>query len=270
METPLTSLHAADTPASSGAATNADVEWKIRTDLAALYRLVAHFRMTDMIDTHITARLPGAAPTFLINRYGVLFHEMCASDLVKIDHLGRVIDERAATEPARFRVNAAGFTIHSAVHMARDDLHFVVHTHTAAGIGVAAQEQGLLPISQHALKFYGKLGYHDYEGIALDLEERDRLVRDLGPHKAMILRNHGLLAGGASAAAAFQEIYFLERACQAQIAALAGGATLRIPPAAVCELTASQFDRDDAEGIAELAWQAALRLIDNTGSDYRR
>jgi ribulose-5-phosphate 4-epimerase/fuculose-1-phosphate aldolase len=263
METPLTSLHAADTPASSGAATNADVEWKIRTDLAALYRLVAHFRMTDLIDTHITARLPGAAPTFLINRYGVLFHEMCASDLVKID-------ERAATEPARFRVNAAGFTIHSAVHMARDDLHFVVHTHTAAGIGVAAQEHGLLPISQHALKFYGKLGYHDYEGIALNLEERDRLVRDLGPHKAMILRNHGLLAGGASAAAAFHEIYFLERACQAQIAALAGGATLRLPPAAVCELTASQFDRDDAEGIAELAWQAALRLIDNTGSDYRR
>ena len=256
-----------DKPAPLGA------EQQVREELAALYRLAAHFRMTDMIDTHITARLPGSPgepPAFLINRYGVLFHEMCASDLVKIDHLGRVIDERAETEPAHFRVNAAGFTIHSAVHMAREDLHFVVHTHTAAGIGVAAQEHGLLPISQHALKFYGKLGYHDYEGIALDLGERERLVRDLGPHKAMILRNHGLLAGGASAAAAFHEIYFLERACQAQIAALAGGATLRIPSAAVCELTASQFNRDDSEDIAELAWQAALRLIDNTGSDYRR
>src|SRR5471032_2180031 len=177
METQPTSLHASDAPASSNANTNADVEWKIRTDLAALYRLVAHFRMTDMIDTHITTRLPGVTPTFLINRYGVLFHEMCASDLVKIDHRGHVIDARATDDPTRFHVNAAGFTIHSAIHMARHDLAFVIHTHTAAGTAVSAQEHGLLPISQHALKFYGKLGYHDYEGIALNLGERDRLVR---------------------------------------------------------------------------------------------
>jgi ribulose-5-phosphate 4-epimerase/fuculose-1-phosphate aldolase len=188
-------------------------EQKVREDLAALYRLMAHFRMTDMIDTHITARLPGAKPAFLINRYGVLFHEMRASDLVKIDYEGKVIDERARDTPELFVVNEAGFTIHSAVHMAREDIAFVVHTHTAAGTAVSAQEQGLLPISQHALKFYGKLGYHDYEGIALDLGERERLVADLGPHKAMILRNHGLLAGGATAAHAFHEIYFLERAC---------------------------------------------------------
>ena len=132
METQPTSLHASDAPASSNANTNADVEWKIRTDLAALYRLVAHFRMTDMIDTHITARLPGPKPAFLINRYGVLFHEMRASDLVKIDYEGKVIDERARDMPELFTVNAAGFTIHSAVHMAREDLGFVVHTHTAA------------------------------------------------------------------------------------------------------------------------------------------
>jgi ribulose-5-phosphate 4-epimerase/fuculose-1-phosphate aldolase len=241
-----------DKPAPLGA------EQQVREELAALYRLAAHFRMTDMIDTHITARLPsspGEPPAFLINRYGVLFHEMRASDLVKIDHLGNVIDERAHSEPALFRVNAAGFTIHSAIHAARDDLHFVIHTHTAAGTAVSAQEQGLLPISQHALKFYGKLAYHDYEGIALELGERERLVRDLGSCKAMILRNHGLLAGGATAAEAFQ--------------ALAGGSALRIPPREVCELTASQFARDDSAGISELAWRAALRLIDDPQSDYR-
>jgi ribulose-5-phosphate 4-epimerase/fuculose-1-phosphate aldolase len=244
-------------------------EWQVRCDLAALYRIAAHFRMTDMIDTHITARLPGDTHAFLINRYGVLFHEMRASDLVKIDHRGHVVDERAAEEPARFRVNAAGFTIHSAIHMAREDLGFVIHTHTAAGTAVSAQEHGLLPISQHALKFYGKLGYHDYEGIALDLAERERLVRDLGANKAMILRNHGLLAAGATAAEAFHEIYFLERACQAQIQALAGGSALRFPSVDVCELTASQFDRGDSGEINELAWRAALRLIEDPASDYR-
>ncbi|MEI7291096.1 class II aldolase/adducin family protein [Paraburkholderia tropica] len=250
-------------------------EWAVRVDLAALYRLVAHFRMTDMIDTHISARLPGTEPTFLINRYGTMFHEMRASDLVKIDRFGNVIDPRARGantthgDPDRFRVNAAGFTIHSAIHMARDDLHFVVHTHTAAGIAVSAQEHGLLPISQHALKFFEKLGYHDYEGIALDLAERERLVRDLGTHKAMILRNHGLLAGGASAAAAFHEIYFLERACQAQVQAMAGGAKLIVPPLDVCRRTASQFQRDDSSEITDTAWRAALRLIDDPHSDYR-
>ena len=147
-------------------------EWKYRRELAALYRLVAHFRMTDMIDTHISARLPGITPTFLINRYGVLFHEMRASDLVKIDHLGNVIDERAAADPAAFRVNAAGFTIHSALHMAREDLMCVIHTHTAAGIAVSAQKQGLLPISQQSLRYYNRIAYHGYEGIALDIDER--------------------------------------------------------------------------------------------------
>lgn len=248
-----------------------DIEWQVRTDLAALYRLIDHFRMTDMIDTHITARLPdeNGKPTFLINRYGVLFGEMRASDLVKIDLDGNVIDERADADPEHYAVNAAGFTIHSAIHAAREDLHFVVHTHTAAGIAVSAQEHGLLPISQHALKFYGKLAYHDYEGIALDLGERERLVRDFGQHKAMILRNHGLLAGGETAADAFHEIYFLERACQAQIQALAGGTTLRFPPEEVRQRTAAQFNREESPVIARRAWLAALRLIDTSRSDYR-
>ncbi|MGH8780107.1 class II aldolase/adducin family protein [Paraburkholderia sp.] len=247
-------------------------EWTVRCELAALYRLVAHFRMTDLIDTHITARVPGPEHHFLINRYGVLFHEMRASDLVKIDGSGRVVEPDAddsATHDARHRVNAAGFTIHSAVHMARPDLHFVVHTHTSAGSAVSAQKQGLLPISQHALKFYGNLSYHDYEGIALDLGERERLIADLGANNAMILRNHGLLAGGATVAAAFQEIYFLERACQIQVHALAGGAELTLPPEDVCRLTASQFRGEAADDITQLAWESALRLIDDGLSDYR-
>ena len=254
-------------------------EWATRCELAALYRLIAHFRMTDLIDTHITARVPGPEHHFLINRYGVLFHEMRASDLVKIDRDGRVVEaaDKVAADPKQYRVNAAGFTIHSAVHTARPDMHFVIHTHTSAGSAVSAQKHGLLPISQHALKFYGALAYHDYEGIALDLGERERLVADLGSCNAMILRNHGLLAGGKSAATAFQEIYFLERACQAQIQALAGGTALRIPSTDVCKLTASQFNREESAEIMDMAWRAALRLIEspNAGpnadpkSDYR-
>jgi ribulose-5-phosphate 4-epimerase/fuculose-1-phosphate aldolase len=244
-------------------------EWSVRCDLAALYRLAAHFRMTDMIDTHITARVPGPEHQFLINRYGVMFHEMRASDLVRIDPLGRVVEKGAERDPARYRVNAAGFTIHSAIHGARPDVACVIHTHTSAGSAVSAQQHGLLPISQHALKFYGHLAYHDYEGIALDLNERERLIADLGAHNAMILRNHGLLACGTSIAAAFQEIYFLERACEIQNRALAGGTPLVLPPEQVRTRTAEQFARDEGEDIVALQWQAALRLIEGGATDYR-
>ena len=233
-------------------------EQRIREELASLYRLVAHFRMTDLIDTHISARIPGTPDHFLINRYGVLFNEMRAEDLVKVDPLGNVVGD---VDPALSRVNAAGFTIHSAVHMARHDLACVIHTHTADGMAVACQVEGLLPITQHALKFYNRLGYHDYEGIALDLDERERLVQHLGTHDAMILRNHGLLAAGRSIPAAFQNILFLERACQAQVKALAGGRTLSYPAADVCERTARQFDRDESAEITQLGWEAALRLL---------
>ncbi|NWB88206.1 MULTISPECIES: class II aldolase/adducin family protein [Pseudomonas] len=241
-------------------------EWEARCELAALYRLIAYFRMTDLIDTHISARVPGEEGHFLINRYGVLFHEMCASDLVKIDHDGAVVDAR----PGEHHVNRAGFIIHSAIHAARTDVACVVHTHTSAGIAVAAQEEGLLPISQHALKFYRRLGYHDYEGIALNPDERARLVSDLGYHNAMILRNHGLLAVGRSVAEAFNQIYFLERACQAQVQAMAGGRQLRFPSPAVCELTAQQSDNELDEDYPKLAWQSALRLIAGDLRDHRR
>ena len=240
-------------------------EWETRCDLAALYRLLAHFRMTDLIDTHISARVPGEQGHFLINRYGVLFHEMRACDLIKIDHEGNAVNSHHGPGS----VNRAGFNIHSAIHAARPDVACIVHTHTSAGIAVSAQEEGLLPISQHALKFYRRLGYHDYEGIALNPEEGDRLVLDLGLHMAMILRNHGLLAAGRSIAEAFNQIYFLERACQAQVQALAGGRPLRTPPEAVCELTARQSDDEIDQELHQLAWTSALRLIAGDREDYR-
>lgn len=243
-----------------------EAEWRIRCDLAALYRLVAHHRMTDFIYTHISARLPGPEHHFLINNYGTMFHEMRASDLVKIDLHGDQVDDGTGQSK---RVNAAGFTIHSAVHMAREDLAVVIHTHTAAGIAVSAQKHGLLPISQHALKFYGHLGYHGYEGIALDLDERDRLVADLGPHKAMILANHGLLAAGRNFGEAWNTIYYLERACQAQVAALAGGAELILPPEEVRLKTAAQFNSGGNPEHYDMAWQTALRLIETDRPDYR-
>ena len=240
-------------------ATWGETEGRVRRDLAALYRLIAHFRMTDLIDTHISARIPGTPDHFLINRYGVLFHEVEAADLIKIDTKGDVIDPADAKKG---RVNTAGFTIHSAIHMARHDVACVIHTHTADGMAVAAQANGLLPITQHALNFYGRLGYHPYEGIALDLEERERLVASLGLNDALILRNHGLLAVGRTIPEAFQTIYLLERACQAQVKAMAGGTTLTFLSSAVCERTAQQYHREGSLEYCELAWNSALRLLD--------
>jgi ribulose-5-phosphate 4-epimerase/fuculose-1-phosphate aldolase len=244
-------------------------EWQIRCDLAALYRLCAHHRWTDWIFTHISARVPGPENHFLLNRYGVMHHEMRASDLVKIDSEGRAVEEVSDWDGTGQLVNAAGFVIHSAVHMGRDDAHFVIHTHTQHGIAVSAQKSGLLPISQHAMKFYGHLAYHDYEGIALDEAERVRLVADLGTHNAMILRNHGLLVCGHTAAEAYDELYYLERACAAQIAAQSGGAELVIPPPEVCAHAAAQFRRPRPPEARLPAWNAALRLIENDRPDYR-
>ena len=234
-------------------------EAQVRHDLAVFYRLMAHFRMTDLIDTHISARVPGEPDHFLINRYGVLFDEMRPQDLVKIDLQGRLV---AGQDPATSRINLAGFTVHSAIHEARHDLACVVHTHTADGIAVSCQAEGLLPISQHALKFYNRIGYHDYEGVALELDERARLARSLGRHDVMILRNHGLVAAGDSIAKAFHNIMFLERACQAQVKALSGGRPLTIPSPEVCARAGDQgADRPEVAEIVQLGWNAALRLL---------
>jgi ribulose-5-phosphate 4-epimerase/fuculose-1-phosphate aldolase len=240
-------------------------EWKIRCDLAALYRLVAYLRMTDLIYTHISARLPGPEHHFLINQYGVMFHEMRASDLVKIDLEGNVIPEPRHAEMPPRKVNAAGFCIHSAIHMARPDVMCVVHTHTAAGIAVSAQKRGLLPMSQHALRFYGRLSYHGYEGLALDLSERERLVRDLGENRHMILRNHGLLVCGRTIPEAFADIYYLERACQAQVSA--GDHELVLPPEEVCRHTVAQFIDNTLER-SQMAWDSAIRLLDGSVAPY--
>jgi ribulose-5-phosphate 4-epimerase/fuculose-1-phosphate aldolase len=241
-----------------------DIEIQTRRDLAAFYRLVAHFRMTDLIDTHISARIPGTADHFLINRYGVLFEEMRPQDLVKIDIEGHLI---AGQDPAKSRVNVAGFTIHSAIHGAREDAHYVIHLHTVAGVGVAAQKEGLLPIGQNACLLQHQVAYHGYEGLALNHEERGRLVEDLGDKPLMLLRNHGTLAVGQTAAAAWIGMFFLERACAQQVAALSGGRehVLFAPDAAQAET------KEQGRGIglvSALAWPGALRMLDRKSPGY--
>ncbi|MFH8810319.1 class II aldolase/adducin family protein [Streptomyces hygroscopicus] len=244
-------------------------EQRLRRELAAVYRLVAHFRMTDLIFTHISLRLPGPEHHFLINPYGLLFEEITASSLVKIDIDGNPVD---ATP---HRVNPAGFVIHSAVHKARSDAQCVLHTHTPAGCAVAAQRDGLLPVNQISMEFHNRVAYHDYEGVALNLDEQQRLVKDLGDQPVMILRNHGLLTVGTSAAQAFLRMYYLDKACQIQVSALASGAALVLPDPAVCDLAARQLngeatDSDYPDDDAyDLAWSALLRLVDRIAPDYR-
>jgi ribulose-5-phosphate 4-epimerase/fuculose-1-phosphate aldolase len=232
-----------------------------RVELAACYRLIAQFRMTDLVYTHISARIPGTEH-FLLNPYGLLFEEVTASNLVRIDIEGQIVEDTP------YEVNPAGFTIHSAIHRARPDVNCVLHTHTRAGIAVSCLREGLLPLSQIALQFYGRLAYHDYEGIALDLDERERLERDLGQHKAMILRNHGLLTAGESVPEAFSLMFYLERACEIQIAALSTGRELVLPPPEVCEKAARQYDRDGVPA-GSREWRALLRQLDKTDSSYR-
>lgn len=239
-------------------------EWALRVDLAATYRLVATYGWDDMIFTHISARIPGPEHHFLINPYGLLFEEITASSLVKIDVDGNKVQDLP------YPVNPAGFTIHSALHMKRDDAHCIIHLHTTDGVAVSAQSDGLLPLDQHAMMVCGDIAYHDYEGIALDLDERERLVQDLGPEKhIMLLRNHGTLALGRTCADAFARIYFLERACSMQVRALAGGAKPNWPNQGVSEKTAGQSAMAFDGLIGGLAWPALLRKLDRTDSSYR-
>jgi ribulose-5-phosphate 4-epimerase/fuculose-1-phosphate aldolase len=237
-----------------------------REELAAIYRLLAHFRMSDLIYTHVSARIPGRHDRFLINRYGMLFHEICASDLIEVDEHGTAAK---SSDGSCALVNAAGFNIHAAVHAGRPDVRFVIHTHTRAGAAVSCLRDGLLPISQQALMFHDRIGYHGYEGFALGQDERTRLIADLGGNKALILYNHGLLVVGRTAAEAFGRIYALEKACDIQMAALSAGRELVIPPVAVQEHTAQQANPEEPADWEELAWQAALRLIEKDLPSYR-
>ena len=237
-------------------------EWQARVELAACYRLIAHFRMTDWIYNHISSRVPGSHAHYLINPFGLLYEEVSASNLVKVDIHGKL------AEDVELEVNPAAFVIHGAIHQARPEVGCVLHTHSAAGVAVAAQQQGLLPISQHAFKVYDRLAYHDFEGIALDTDEQQRLVADIGNKDVLILRNHGLLTMGTSVAQAFELMFFLERACQIQIAALAGGSAVIHPSQAVCERTCAQFAGDDSY-VQGRDWQALLRLLDRIDPSYR-
>ncbi|WFF40063.1 class II aldolase/adducin family protein [Salinicola endophyticus] len=245
-------------------ATMSDAERQARIELAACYRLAAHYRMTDLIYTHITARVPGEPGHFLINPYGWRWEEITASSLVKIDVDGNRVDD------SRARVNPAGFTIHSAIHAASHDAAWVMHTHTRAGVAVSSLEEGLLPLNQIALQFHGRLSYHDYEGIALDLDERERLVASLGSNPALILRNHGLLTTGASAAEMFNNMFYLERACDIQVATLSMGCTPAPVPEALARHVAAQYTRTiHEEGDLGLEWEAHLRTLEALDPGYK-
>jgi ribulose-5-phosphate 4-epimerase/fuculose-1-phosphate aldolase len=239
-------------------------EWAIRVDLAAAYRLVAHYGWDDLIFTHLSARVPGPEHHFLINPYQLMFEEITASSLVKIDVEGKPV------MPTPYITNAAGFTIHSALHMARDDAFAVMHLHTPAGQAVSAQAEGLMPLTQTAMLIRDEVAYHEYEGVATDLEERARLVEDIGTKDAMILRNHGTLTVGKNVGQCFIKMYFLERACEAQIMALSGGvANLYQPPQGAPEKVAGQ-GKGGLDVVADrLAWPALLRKLDRIDPSFR-
>ena len=238
-------------------------EWERRVDLAACYRLVAMFGWDDLIFTHISARVPGPEHHFLINPYGLLFSEITASSLVKVDLDGNVLGDGAA------EINPAGFVIHSAIHAARDDAACVLHVHSINGIAVSAQAEGLLPLSQQSTVVLTSLAYHDYEGIALKDDEKPRLVRDLGDRRFLMLRNHGLLTVGGSVADAFLSMYFFEAACMIQVRAQAGGGALRLFGDDVLAGAHVQFSRVTKGVGGRLAWPALLRKLDRCDPGYR-
>ena len=246
-----------------------DAEWQLRVDLAACYRLMAHFRMTDLIYNHITARVPGTDHHVLINDYGLHYEEITASNLLKIDLEGNVL---LAQNPD-CEVNYPGYVIHSAVHSAREDAACVIHTHTRATMAVAAMQCGLLPLSQIAMRFYDRISYHEYEGPAVDLDERARLVADLGKNDAMLLKNHGTLVVGRSVAEAFNLAYFLEMACQAQVDTLSSGMPYSLPAKAAAEKAASVMrpDNDSPHGSMNgtREWPAMLRMMDRKDPSFR-
>ncbi len=238
-------------------------EWQVRTDLAALYRLVARFGWDDLVFTHITARVPGDGHHFLINPYGLLYDEMRASNMVKIDLQGNKVMD------SPFEINPAGFVVHSAVHEVREDAGCVIHWHSKAGVAVSAQKNGLLPISQQATLPLASIAYHDYEGIAVDEEERQTLQRDLGDKMFYILRNHGLLVVGHSVADAFLSMYILETACQIQLAAQSGGSELIHVGQAIIDDTARTAAAATRGMGGNIAWPALLRRLDREDPSFR-
>ena len=243
-------------------------EWAVRVDLAACYRLIMHFGWDDLILTHNSARVPGKTDQFLINPHGLMFDEITASNLIKIDVEGNQV------EPSEYEPNYAGFVIHSAIYLGRPDVECVIHTHTEDVIAVSAQEDGLLPASQWALWFTGKLGYHDYEGISLDLDERSRLQASIGDKPVLVLRNHGLLATGRNVAEAFHRTYLFERAAAAQVkmqaAAAGAGTKIVLPPVEVQGRQVVQYpDAGNKPQLGQREWPSLLRLCDKLDASFR-
>lgn len=239
-------------------------EWQARVDLAACYRLVALFEMNDLVYNHITARVPGEEGRFLINPYGYAYEEVTASSLIKIDFDGKVVHDSGTG----YGVNHAGFVIHSAIHRARADVACVIHTHSPAGMAVSALQCGLLPLTQNAM-FFGEIGYHDYEGPAIDLDEQARLVRDLGNNAALILRNHGLITAGSTVCEAFVVMHWLEKSCQAQLMAMACNTALNMPADDVVKRTADRYKPGQRRRITEVEWPAMLRMLERRDLTYR-
>lgn len=245
-------------------------EWEVRVQLAAAYRMIDHFGWSELIWTHTTARVPGPEHHFLINPYGWRFDEVCASNLVKVDLDGNIIGEHGR------EINPAGYVIHSAIHRIREDAKCVMHTHTVAGMAVAAMEDGLLPISMYAVGYYEGVGYHDFEGPSLELDERERLAANLGKKHVLVLRNHGLLTCGQTVAQAFVRMYRLQRACEIQLAAQATGSKLIVPPEEVCRKSADLSDdflsTEGGKGYSQVAnpeFDALMRLMDRKDPSYR-
>lgn len=240
-----------------------DEEWRLRVNLAAAYRIIANHGWDDLISNHISVRVPGPERHFLVNPYGLLFREVTASSLLKVTLDGRVLNR------SEFGFNKAGFTIHSAIHEAREDAACIFHLHTNAGVAVSAQKQGLLPLSGHAMILLGRTAYHPYEGITFRADEKPRLIRNLGANRVMFLRNHGTLSVGRSIAEAYQLIYWLEKACQTQVAAQAGGVDLTVPPKKVVKAVPRQLESIELSRL-ELLWAALRRDLDRQGSDYKK
>jgi ribulose-5-phosphate 4-epimerase/fuculose-1-phosphate aldolase len=237
-------------------------EREVRVQLAACYRLVAHFGMDDLVFTHISARVPGTHEHFFINPYGMHFSEITASSLVKIDLEGNLVEDNS------YSVNKAGFVIHSAVHAARHDVACVLHTHTRSGVAVSCLAEGLLPLNQFSLQFYNRVGYHDYEGVALDLDERERLVADLADKRILMLRNHGLLTAGRTIPEAFSLMYYLDQSCRIQMDIMASGGKMLLVAGQTAEKTARQFEREDSS-YGQREWPALLRILDKKDPSYR-
>jgi ribulose-5-phosphate 4-epimerase/fuculose-1-phosphate aldolase len=243
-------------------------EAALRIQLAACFRLVAHFGMDDLIYNHISVRLPGPDHHFLINPYGLLFSEVTASCFVKIDLDGNKV------EPSDYPVNQAGFVIHSAIHSGREDAICVLHTHSEAATAISALEDGLLPISQFAMRYQGHMGLHDYEGVAIDTDERQRLIDDIGPHNTLVLRNHGVLTVGRTIQEAFILMYYFEKAARVQLlaqSALAAGGRLYLPQAHVSDKASAQFNDHHGDILAagSREWPAFIRLLDRLDTSYR-